>query len=826
VGDLGIILSTTDGGKNWKMQRGGVEDTPTLRSVQFLEDGQRGWAVGNNHTILATGDGGKNWSVQSRDTEGRPALYSVQFLEDGRRGWAVGGGTILTTVDGGKSWTTQRDISTEVLFSVQFLAGGQQGWVVGSNGTILFTNDFRSAPFVSDITVQSGIGGTVLTWQVNEEQKTFLRCLQLEYRFRATSWQPINSSIELLGNGRCRARWNPSAAGVPVGEKVFYRVTLEGAEQLRYQHEIAQGFRTSSLWDSLSKTQRTALISFGAVMAYVLVLLLLLYIKPTLLLPLLKLPWPTLGNRYPAKLVLGTLLVPWLTNHPRTRSAWIQRFREDRTNLAKLKPPVRAEYVTHQDVQKEWVAHYRNGKASFSDLDAESREIFFRSPFVLDAWVQKHRTTVALALEHIGAVAARRIYIPVPVKVGDRETGKRLADQPGPNDFRAMFGSTRSVIAIVGEGGSGKSTLAFALARWALAATPEERLAEHLMIPVVLLEETQDMLQSVRRYLRQIIVSEDTGQDLIEALLSQRRLLVICDSLSERRPETQQYVQGIHGCLPVNTLVVTTRHEPNFGVVSRDVVVLRPELLSVEKLAYFLTEYLQRRGADSTFVRRAPFQLGDKILSMVEAGSKRTQITPLLVKVFVDTALEEVKRGKTLEELPQSIPDAIIAYLQNLNPNASDAPDFVPTLVIIRAAKILAKVSLSGSYIPHDFTHEDAEKKLLSHVDTRKDSTRIIARLLQNGVLAQRLPAGTSILCFNLDPIAEYLAALYYVEKLAGDVRDWDEWLKEIERLPNFPKEIIGFLIALENCILAYRSDFKTPENILAWIRSVTESRF
>ncbi len=74
-----------------------------LQSVDFLEDAQHGWAVGEGGTILTTVDGGQSWRPQASGTA--TSLSAVQFLADGQHGWAVGdGGTILTTPDGGQSW--------------------------------------------------------------------------------------------------------------------------------------------------------------------------------------------------------------------------------------------------------------------------------------------------------------------------------------------------------------------------------------------------------------------------------------------------------------------------------------------------------------------------------------------------------------------------------------------------------------------------------------------------------------------------------------------------------------------------------------------------
>ncbi|WP_293002211.1 YCF48-related protein, partial [Nevskia sp.] len=112
----------------------------SLNDVQFLADGQRGWAVGDGGTIVTTTNGGGQWTSQTSGTGQN--LSSVQFLADGQRGWAVGsGGTIVTTTNGGGQWTSQTSGTGQTLNSVQFLADGQRGWAVGSGGTIVTTTN-------------------------------------------------------------------------------------------------------------------------------------------------------------------------------------------------------------------------------------------------------------------------------------------------------------------------------------------------------------------------------------------------------------------------------------------------------------------------------------------------------------------------------------------------------------------------------------------------------------------------------------------------------------------------------------------------------------
>jgi photosystem II stability/assembly factor-like uncharacterized protein len=92
----------------------------------------RAFAVGDRGLILATSDGGKNWRKQ--DSHVTCPLYSVTFVDD-RQGWAVGGwpqphsgrsvGVILGTVDGGRTWSPAKNADIPRLFGIQATGGNQ-----------------------------------------------------------------------------------------------------------------------------------------------------------------------------------------------------------------------------------------------------------------------------------------------------------------------------------------------------------------------------------------------------------------------------------------------------------------------------------------------------------------------------------------------------------------------------------------------------------------------------------------------------------------------------------------------------------------------------
>jgi len=136
VGDSGLILHTSDGGSRWQQQMSGTERR--LMSVDFF-DTQQGLASGVFGTILRTVDGGETWDDHSLDED--VVLNKVVFIS-GTKGWIVGEfGTILKTLDGGLTWIRQNSsIQNASLFGVSFM-NEEEGWAVGQDGVVLFTRD-------------------------------------------------------------------------------------------------------------------------------------------------------------------------------------------------------------------------------------------------------------------------------------------------------------------------------------------------------------------------------------------------------------------------------------------------------------------------------------------------------------------------------------------------------------------------------------------------------------------------------------------------------------------------------------------------------------
>jgi photosystem II stability/assembly factor-like uncharacterized protein len=113
-----VIVATTDGGANWRVQYTGSGPDSEGAIGYFAvacTDALHGWVVGLGGTILATTNGGRTWNSQRSGT--KTNLHDVAFT-DAKHGIAVGanvegddpmagkldGSIILSTTDGGATW--------------------------------------------------------------------------------------------------------------------------------------------------------------------------------------------------------------------------------------------------------------------------------------------------------------------------------------------------------------------------------------------------------------------------------------------------------------------------------------------------------------------------------------------------------------------------------------------------------------------------------------------------------------------------------------------------------------------------------------------------
>ena len=256
---------------------------------------------------------------------------------------------------------------------------------------------------------------------------------------------------------------------------------------------------------------------------------------------------------------------------------------------------------------------------------------------------------------------------------------------------------------------------------------------------------------------------------------------------------------------------MTARREPDFGPVDR--TNLYPERLTGDRLIPFIFEYLNRSNQATLFAPRQQVQLGERVLALAEAGGKATAVTPLLAKLFVDSAVKRTQEGTGLQDMPQDVPEIFIDYLRRSHPTASTGFD-----TLISAARILAVVSVGDSFVPGDF-RQDTAIAALSAKGLAHQAEQLTGQLVSNGVLERRVFGGLSVLRFGLDPAAEYLAAIEWIDRLRTDSAKWEEFTVRLRGTEGYPNTIEGFLQALSTCYIAYKKPLGLPVQSFPWDR-------
>ena len=172
VGDGGLMLKTSDGGKTWEkmevdMRPPGAEQRPggrpggfgrggsaPLYNIYFVDENV-GYITGGRGTILKTEDGGKTWGrkMATSDTPGRGGrrggiranLMGIQMISETTGFIAGSENTILKTTDGGETWvgSSERARVGETRNNLEgiWFVSPTTGWIIGSFGTLLHTAD-------------------------------------------------------------------------------------------------------------------------------------------------------------------------------------------------------------------------------------------------------------------------------------------------------------------------------------------------------------------------------------------------------------------------------------------------------------------------------------------------------------------------------------------------------------------------------------------------------------------------------------------------------------------------------------------------------------
>ena len=427
--------------------------------------------------------------------------------------------------------------------------------------------------------------------------------------------------------------------------------------------------------------------------------------------------------------------------------------------------------------------------------------LFSYHPRVLDAWVRAHVASVRERFAKRDTVKDRQTHIEMPVVIDGAATA-----QFGPVSLRPTFGQRLGCLLIWGEGGAGKTSLACQIANWAMAEEREKRLCRHLMVPVLIEHELSldtpagraPLTEAIAKQLQDLTdQAEPLPAELLSALLTERRVLVIVDHLSEMSEATRAKINPQLSDFPANALIVTSRIEEPLGGVTKTEV--RPMRVAGNRLSSFMEAYLLQQGVRDLFEDREFFQACSQLSAMV--GDR--DITVLLAKLYAEELISQ-KRRVTVGELPKSVPDLMLGYLNELNRAVKE--DRFDDRMVHRDAKAIAWECMKATFRPGAARHDDA-LAALGEADG-DDHLRYLEERLR---LVQHVQPAQEYVRLVLDPLAEYLAGLHLIDHFGADERLWRDLIERARRIEGGPIVIRGFLLALRDCCIANGAAARTP---------------
>ncbi len=428
-------------------------------------------------------------------------------------------------------------------------------------------------------------------------------------------------------------------------------------------------------------------------------------------------------------------------------------------------------------------------------------------PRVLDAWIGKHVGVARQEFRKRSTVWERLVHISLPVLCdGDEITCF------SPANIRSTFEGGQGCVLIWGEGGAGKTSLACLIAQWAMAEDPSVRLCKHLMIPVLIEEDLNNLVsaspfqlsESVRGQLRTLLHLEDQiPHDLLRHLLVKKRVLVIMDHLSEMSPATREKVRPGDPEFPVNALVVTSRTKNELE--GRSKVVIQPLRVHLEMLVNFIKRYLHEKGKNDLLTDPAELFEECKRLSFI-AGKRG--ITILLAKLYIDLLIAR-KEGHVDDQLPNNVPELMVHYLNLINGRATEHG--LDDVAVQRVAKIIAWECLKQSFSP-----TQAARDTVVHALSDEVSPENALRYLEDRLhLITTVGPEKKQVKFTLDPLAEYLAAMQLVELCGNDETRWREFLEKADSVCESREQISEFLSAVKDSCLSKSAETHLPEYVL-----------
>lgn len=412
-------------------------------------------------------------------------------------------------------------------------------------------------------------------------------------------------------------------------------------------------------------------------------------------------------------------------------------------------------------------------------------------PRVLDAWVKRHLATARLNFSSKQTVKDRPVYVPVGLFLNDEPIPKL-----SPMDLRETFARNQSRLLISGAGGAGKTTLACQIAKWAMKAEPDDRIwPAHAMIPILL---EHDFVETGDDALRKEILAQccdlidanvPISHALLQALLAQKRLLLLVDGMSEMNEETRNAILSGITRIPTNAVIFTSRSDETISELNKTVI--KPTTIKGNQLSTFAEAYLNSLGKKELFEDKEFFE-GCTLLSTLVNDR---DITVLLAKLFIEQMV--AKQEETIaEDLPKNIPQLMLQSIKVLH--AKTPSSTLALRDVIKSAKVIAWECLKKDYRPLSADYEEVRKAVADLPDGERSLNYLIdkLKLIETTLFEEKIR-------FKIDPLAEYLSSMHLVEENRDNKNKWRKFSNIASIKLRSRENICGFLLAVHDCCQA-----------------------
>jgi hypothetical protein len=390
--------------------------------------------------------------------------------------------------------------------------------------------------------------------------------------------------------------------------------------------------------------------------------------------------------------------------------------------------------------------------------------LFANSNRCLDAWVKNNISVLKKQYLQAETVRSKNGYVPLPVRLINKTTGE-LIEKPSPLLLQRILNKKKAITQVTGPGGSGKTSFACEAGRWMLEEENLVYTGGVRRIPFLLEEETTDLVKLISEYYTAWL-DKTVKPELITALLRKQRIVVLADALSEMRTEVIQYMENIHGDTPVNALIVSGRNEFDFR--NQQSLLIYPQPLDSKNLLHFITTVLQSYEDHPFLKMEDQLAFAQKIAQIFKSGDKDLPVTPILVRIVITNLIENYSTGikdtgELIDKIPATIPQVYFDYLKLVNPGNTSLKNYLSEENMLRIVTLMGKLSLGESFVPHDFSLDDARNEIRKILpDLTVDP---VQRLIDNNILTKKAMLDSFFLRFNLDPLAEYAGATWYARE-------------------------------------------------------------